>query len=284
MAGRLGAPEPEHAGIPPVHFDKLTCTACHSGPWPDQKTLLTKTSRAHGLGTLNINKSNDVLPHVIYPVFAKQPDGKIAPHKLFWPAFCGSLKDRKVTPITLEIVRLGAEIIATEQLPRSGTWPALTAEKITEALAFASSQAPIDGEPVYICGGKLYRLDNKGKLIASEHDAARPYLWPIAHDVRPAAQSLGARRCEDCHSTNAPFFFGQVEIDSPITAKQGLVKEMVEFQNLNPVYTKLFAFSFVFRPLLKVAALGSSAILVMVLLLYGLKALACIAKVLTGKD
>jgi hypothetical protein len=54
--GRLGAPVPEHKGIPTIHFDKLTCTACHSGPWPGDKTLLAKTSRAHRLGTPNVGK------------------------------------------------------------------------------------------------------------------------------------------------------------------------------------------------------------------------------------
>jgi hypothetical protein len=283
-AGRLGAPEPKHLGIPPVHFDKLTCTACHSGPLPEQKTLRTKTSRAHGLGTLGINKSDDALPHIISPVFAKQPDGKIAPHKLVWPAFWGMLKDEKVTLMNLEIVKQGAGIITGKELPTSGNWPALTKQKITEILAFASSQASIDGKPVYICGGKLYLLDDKTKLTTSEHDAAKPYLWPIAHDVRPAAQSLGARRCEDCHSTKQPFFFGEVEVDTPIASEEGSVKTMIEFQALRPVYTKLFAFSFVFRPLFKVVSFGSFAILGMVLLLYGLKALICIAKVLAGKD
>ena len=147
-----------------------------------------------------------------------------------------------------------------------------------------SSKKTTEGEPVYVCGGKLHRLDDEGKLTATEHSAAEPYLWPIAHDVRPAAQSLGVRRCEDCHSTNEAFFFGEVEVDTPIASEQGSVKKMVEFQGLRPVYTKLFAMSFVFRPLLKVVALGSCAILGAVLLLYGLKALACIARVLVGKD
>jgi hypothetical protein len=71
-AGRLGAPVPEHKGIPPVHFEKLSCTACHSGPWPGEQTILTKTSRAHRLGTLGVNKSHEALPHIIAPVFAKQ--------------------------------------------------------------------------------------------------------------------------------------------------------------------------------------------------------------------
>ena len=280
--GRLGASTPKHLGIPPVHFDKLTCTACHSGPWPEQKTLRTKTSRAHGLGTYNVNKSNDTLPHIIYPVFAKQPNSKIAPHKLIWPAFWGSLKGQKVTPIPLEVVRsMAGKIIDDKKLSPSGDWPALTAEQIEKVLELLKST---EGEAVYICGGKLHRLNNKGRLIATEHNAANPYLWPIAHDVRPAVQSLGARRCEECHSTDAPFFFGAVAIDSPIIAERDSSKEMIEFQGINRFYTWAFAFSFVFRPWLKVVALGSCAILAAVLLLYALRALACVVKTLAGKS
>ncbi|UCF42535.1 MAG: hypothetical protein JSV99_08020, partial [Planctomycetota bacterium] len=80
------------------------------------------------------------------------------------------------------------------------------------------------------------------------------------------------------------FFFADVEVDSPVASEQGSAKKMVEFQGLDPVYTKAFAFSFVFRPWLKVVALGSCAILGAVLLLYGLKALACLVAVLAGKD
>lgn len=282
IKGRLGAPEPVHRGIPPVHFDKLTCTACHSGPWPDQKTTRTKTSRAHGLGTYNVNKSDDVLPHIIYPVFAKQKNGKIGSHKLIWPTFWASLKDQKVTPINLEIVRpIASKIIDDKKLPASGDWPILDAEQIEKVLELLKTT---EGKAVYICGGKLYRLDDKGRLIATEHDAAKPYLWPIAHDVRPAVQSLGARRCEECHSTDAPFFFAEVEVDTPIASEKGSVKKMIEFQELRPVYTKLFAFSFVFRPWLKVVALGCCAIIGGVILLYALRALACVVKTLAGKS
>jgi hypothetical protein len=298
--GRLGAPVPKHLGIPPVHFDKLTCTACHSGPWPDKKTLRTKTSRAHALGTYNVNKSDDVLPHIIYPVFAKQPPflsstedkgGKIGPHKLIWPAFWGSLKDQKVTPIPLEVVRpVACEIIGDNNLPSSGDWPVLTDEqigKVLESLKSTPLSAVADskgGEAVYICGGKLYRLDDKGKLITAENDAAKPYLWPIAHDVRPAAQSLGVHRCQDCHSTDSPFFFADVEVDTPLASEKGVVKKMIEFQGLNPVYTKLFAFSFIFRPFLMVVAICSSAILAAVLILYVFQGLARILNLLSGKN
>jgi hypothetical protein len=286
--GRLGASIPKHSGIPPVHFDKLTCTACHSGPWPEQKTIRTKTARAHGLGTYNVNKSADVLPHIIYPVFAKQHNGKIGPHKLIWPAFFGrkflgpSISPVQYIPIDLEIVRsIMGKITGDKGLPNSGDWPTLTAEQIEKALELLKA-AKIDA--FYVCGGKLYRLDDKGKLIAVEHYAAKPYLWPIAHDVRPAAQSLGARQCQDCHSMDAPFLFADVEVDTPLASEKGAVKKMIEFQGLNPAYTKLFAFSFIFRPYLKVITICSSAILAAVLLLYAAKALAFIIRILAEKD
>jgi len=285
MAGRLGAPVPKHTGIPPVHFDKLTCTACHSGLWPGKKTYRTKTSRAHGLGTYNVNKSDDALPHIITPVFARQPDGKIAPHKLFWPAFWGVLKDQNVTPIDLETVkRTAGEVIAKERPPRSGDWLSLTSEQITEALALLSSQQSIQGKPVYICGGKLFRLADSGALCEEEHPAAKPYLWPIAHDVRPAAQSLGTRTCQDCHATDAPFLFGEVDVDSPLVSQRDSTKIMAEFQDADPLYMKRFAMLFIFRPWLKVVILASCAGLAAVLLLYVLRALARILKVLAEED
>jgi hypothetical protein len=284
VAGRLGAPVPEHPGIPPVHFEKLSCTACHSGLWPREKTTLTKTARAHRLGTIGVNKSHEALPHISSPVFAKQPDGKIAPHKLIWPAFWGSMKGEDVTPIAFETARdVVGKALAELQLPPSGDWPALTAEHITEALK--SLQKSVEGKAVYISGGKLHSLDDSGKLCEDEnHPAAKPYLWPIGHDVRPAAQSLGIRYCTDCHATDAPFFFGDVAVDTPLVTERASVKKMIEFQDIDPFYAWAFAFSFVFRPWMKIIALGSCAVLAVVLLLYALKALACVVKVLAGES
>ncbi|MBA7640832.1 hypothetical protein ES703_48503 [subsurface metagenome] len=282
VAGRLGAPVPKHPGIPTVHFEKLSCTACHSGPWPTEKTILTKTARAHRLGTIGVNKSHEALPHISSPVFAQEPNGKIAPHKLLWPAYWGTLKDQNVSPIDFEVVKQTVgKVLANEKLPPSGDWPALSAEHITEALN--SLKGAVEGEPVYVSGGKLYSLDDSGKLHQEEDPAAQPYLWPIGHNVRPAAQSLGVRYCTDCHATDGPFFFGDVAVDSPIVAARE-AKKMIEFLKVRPFYTKAFAFSFVFRPWMKFICLGSCVVLAGVLLLYALKMLACIAKTLTERD
>ena len=87
-----------------IHFDKLTCTACHSGPWPEQETIYTKTSRARQLGMPNVDKKPNVLPHIFSPILAKQQGiiiggscgeidvlagEKLAPHKALWPSFWG---------------------------------------------------------------------------------------------------------------------------------------------------------------------------------------------------
>ena len=284
-AGRLSAPVPEHRGIPPAHFERLTCTACHSGPWPADKTHLTKTSMAHRLGTPNVNKAREMLPHIASPVFAKQADGKIAPHKLIWPAFWGVLKDDSVTPVELgTVTKVIGDVLSKEKLPFSGDWPELTADHIVKGLTALASGGSPEGKTVYVSGGRLYSLDDSGQLSEQkDHPAAKPYLWPIGHDVRPAAQSLGIRYCTDCHGTKAPFFFGDVTVDTPVVAARES-KKMVEFQDISPFYAWAFAFSFVFRTWMKMIVLGSCAVMAVVLLLYALKALACVVKTLAGEN
>lgn len=298
VAGRLGAPVPKHPGIPTVHFDRLTCTACHSGPWPDEQAVLTKTSRANRLGTPNVNKAMEGLPHILSPVFASQgqngagyerelmatENGKIAPYKVLWPAYWGILEQEEVRPIELSVVeKVIGGVFADIELAPSGDWPQVTKEMIAEAIKALSTS--VAGKAVYIGGGKLYSLDDSGQLLEQDnHPAAKPYLWPLAHNVRPAAQALGVRYCTDCHATNAPFFFGDIKMDSPVIAGQDSFERMIEFQDISPSYAWAFAASFVFRPWLKVVAIGSCVVLAGVLLLYALKALACIIKVLTGEN
>jgi len=292
--GRLGAPVPRHPGIPTVHFDRLTCTACHSGPWPGNQTILTKTSRAHRLGTPNVNKAKEGLPHILSPVFASEgpsgagyerelmatEDGKIAPYKVLWPAYWGILEQDDVRPVELSVVeKVVGDVFADIELAPTGDWAQINKEMIAKAIKALSGT--VTGKAVYIGGGKLYSLDDSGQLLEQDnHPAAKPYLWPIAHNVRPAAQALGVRYCTDCHATDAPFFFGDVTIDSPVVAEQDSFKRMVEFQDISPSYAWAFAASFVFRPWLKIIALGSCAVMAGVLLLYALRALACVVKVL----
>jgi hypothetical protein len=96
--GRLGAPVPAHAGLPPLHFEKLTCTACHGGPIPDSEARRMMTSLAHGLGKKE-HRTGLELPAIVAPVFAKGEDGRVAPHRAMWPAFWGFVKEDQVVPL-----------------------------------------------------------------------------------------------------------------------------------------------------------------------------------------
>ncbi|HKJ67050.1 MAG TPA: hypothetical protein VKA68_03785, partial [bacterium] len=208
--GRLGAPEPEHAGIPLVHFDVLTCTACHSGPWPSENTQGVKTARIHALGLHGTNKSPDVLPHVQYPVFVKGENGKIAPHKLFWPAYWGYKNGEEIQPIPPdEVAPIANEVLVGDTVDFVD-WPPMQRGHVVQILQTLSNQAAGDEQPIYLGGGKLYQLNDAGELTSKEHSAAEPYSWALAHDVRTAEQSLGVRSCEDCHAVDAPFSFGNV--------------------------------------------------------------------------
>jgi hypothetical protein len=292
-AGRFGAPIPKHPGIPSIHFDKLTCTACHSGPWPKDEAVYTKTSLAHRLGTPNVNKEPDALPHILSPVLAKEQgiiqellsgqsvtikSEKLAPHKVLWPSFWAVSDGNEIKPIEISVLeKVIKPIFDKLELTYREGWPQLTKEMITNAINALGKS--VKGKPVYISAGKIFSLDDSGQLTEKESSIAQPYLWPLAHNVRPAAQALGVRYCTDCHETKSGFFFGKIKVDSPVADEWQSTRKMIEFQQGDPTYTKVFAFTFVFRPWMKIICICCSFIIAGVLLLYALRALLSIAKI-----
>jgi hypothetical protein len=275
-AGRQGAPVLVHRGIPALHFDKLACTACHGEPYPREVAGRVKTAMAHGLGIYNSDKSAEALPHIAAGVFARGQDGKIAPHELVWPAFWGSLKDDKVSPVSPDTVRsVIAQIIPDKKSSR------FSDEQVVKILTTITSEKIVEGEAVYICGGRMHSIGDDGKLMTSENESAKPYMWPIAI-VRPTAQSLGLGGCGDCHARDAAFFFGKVAVDSPLASEAGFV-EMIKFQGVDPVYTRVFASSLLFFRFAAVAAVVSSGVTAAVLVLYGFAGLARVLKMAARK-
>jgi hypothetical protein len=280
----MGAPHPDHEGIPPIHFRKLTCTACHSGPWPAASPRQLKNGMTHGLGEFNVNKSAQTLPHIYYPVFAQQEDGKIGPNRLVWPAFWGRLRQGSVQPLAPDQVKkalLKGKL--TTLLAADGSWPPGGEAWVEQVLRLLDEDAAA-GPAVYIAGGKLHRLDGAGKVRTEDSAQAQPYLWPLAHDVRPASQALGAKGCEDCHSTDAAIFFGNVTVDSPLAADRAARWKMIRFEKDVEEDDQLrLARTWRYRPWLKGMALSAAGLLLLFLLVYGLRALERLSAATAGR-
>ncbi|MEN8127427.1 MAG: hypothetical protein ABFR90_06435 [Planctomycetota bacterium] len=273
--GRMGAPKPAHRGIPTIHFEKMTCTACHSGPRPSEQADRWKTARMHKTGLHGKHAPHVPQPHVYAPVLMKGADGKIGPYKLFWPAYWAYMKEDSLTPIAPDrVMELSGNILNT-YTEKVDDWRPLTEDQIAGVLAKLSSD---DKKAIYIAGGKMYQLSGDNQLQSSDPPLAQPYAWPMAHDVRPAEQSLGVRKCKDCHTTDSAVFFGNVEVDSPVKA-EGTPEfiEMIELQGIDRLYMRTFNASFMFRPFLKIIALASCGLVVLVLLAYIVRAVAAIS-------
>jgi hypothetical protein len=278
--GRLGAPYPKHDGLPPIHLQKLSCTACHSGPAPGAAVHQLKTSFAHRLGGLAVNKAADVLPHLYYPVFARQADGTTTANRLLWPAFWGVMANGRVTPLAPDRVK-GVMAKARLTLPPSpdGNWSRLDEAALIQILGLLKTNVTTGGVPVYVAGGLVHRLDLAGKLITEAHPAAQPYVWPMAHDVRPSALALGAKQCQDCHDAGAPLLAGQVTVDSPLVSDRQKPWPMSRFQpHLDVAYLSDFAWSFKFRPWLKASVSAAAAVLLVFVLAYVIPAAGALSR------
>jgi len=278
MGGRLGAPVPEHIGLPTIHLEKLACTTCHAGPYPGQTTRRVQSSRAHLIEFQGPHRGPDALPHIVEPVFVRcKDDGTIGPQRMVWPAFWCRIQPppapgraQTVTPLGPDAVyemakdAFDAEIKGRDDQPLEG----LVTERVVAVLAALKEKDKEKGDFGYVCAGKLYRAGADGGLEAADHPAARPVAWPIGHNVRPAAQSLGIEDCTDCHGFDSPIAFGEVEVPSPAEIGRGVTLAMYEFQDRDWLELKAWAMSYLFRPMFKVVGFVTAGAIAAVLLLY----------------
>ncbi|PHQ34865.1 multiheme c-type cytochrome [Rhodopirellula bahusiensis] len=226
-AGRLGSPFPKHEGLPPVHFEKLSCTACHSGPVPGEEAVGLMTSLAHGLGEKG-HRSGMELPSIQGPVFAKaDSNGLVTPHRAMWPAYWGELVDGKVTPLppeevytnTRRALRVRKDFI--EELSDKGREE--FDEKVAAALAAIEKTMEVE-QAVYVSTGLVFsRGEEEGSLVevaVENQEAIEMVRWPMAHNVRPAGWALGATGCLECHSDDGLIFTSTItpKGPAPVTA------------------------------------------------------------------
>lgn len=156
-AGRFGAQRPAHKGLHPVHLEKLSCTACHSGAVPASAgPELVRTSRANRLGIHGRAIWDTQLPLITEPVFAPGHDGKITPHRAMWPAFWARVEGDQLKPLLPEAVTaLAGEAIHP-------------AEGIAKVLNMLTVMPDVTGVPVLGMGGQALKVKTDLELVVVE--------------------------------------------------------------------------------------------------------------------
>ena len=172
-SGRLGAPYPRHAGIPAVHFERLSCTVCHSGPVPAREITQVRTSRANRLGIYGVAQWSTAWPSIVEPVFVREGSGKISPHRLMWPAFWGRMEGEKILPVEPSFIQQAAGDLLTVE------------EDVARILSTISLYSEIEGIPVLVISGKVYEPNADGRLdVSSTVDEAPSgkVVWAVKQE------------------------------------------------------------------------------------------------------
>ncbi len=173
VAGRLGAPYPKHSGIPAVHFEKLSCTVCHSGPLPSKESTQIKTSRGNRLGIYGVAQWATEWPHIVEPVFVRNRSGKIAPNRLIWPSFWGKQEGEKIAALRpSDVEQAAGDTLMVE-------------ENAVEVLKAISLYGEIPGVPVLVLSGNVYEPNVDGLLDVSVYpgeEIGAPIYWAVRTD------------------------------------------------------------------------------------------------------
>jgi hypothetical protein len=172
FSGRLGAPFPRHNGFPKVHFERLSCTVCHSGPLPEKEAVRVRTSRANRLGVFGVARWATDLPAILEPVFVRGRDEKLAPNRLIWPSFWADLRSGKAVPLKAERV-----------LAEAGT--ILDPGSMAAGILTAFYNVPdIGGTPLLVTAGRVYELNADGGLDVSVPEGGEASSSELSWAVR----------------------------------------------------------------------------------------------------
>ena len=270
--GRYGAPRPAHRGLPPIHLEKLACTACHSGPRPELQPQQFQTARAHGLGLAERGRSATQEPLVYGPVFARRIDGKIAPHLEAWMRVYH--RDGELVPIP-EVERAWRRLGKAA----SSRKPEEIHAKLCDTLGKAEYSQYSDRsmaallvlmrEPIieHKTGTRRSLFGENGPDVVRSPDMSRefalPRVWPIAHDVRPASQALGAEGCTDCHASDGVVFAGSI---LPPGGKPRVHITQANLRGEDVGVQAFWNWAFSLRPVFKIVALAGTVLLALMLL------------------
>jgi hypothetical protein len=148
-------------------------------------------------------------------------------------------------------------------------------EKLAAPLKALQKIVKTEGaEPVYVAGGRGYRLTGEGTVELFTTKAANPYAWSLAHDVRPARWSTGAKNgCYDCHAVDAAIFNGQVTALGPAPDAEPPSAQMAELAGFDRLQIDAWNQSFQGRAAFKWFGFASAGVVGLILLAFLLLAI-----------
>lgn len=205
LPGRMGAPYPHHYGFPEVHFERLACAVCHSGPRPAGEPVRVRTARANRLGIFGAADWSTDLPAVVEPVYLRGKNGLLTPHRMMWPAYWGTAGEETVRPLRpAEIEAAAGDVL----------YPDRTAARILAALRNAPE---FSGTPVLVLAGKIYELNIDGGLN----------VVPAGGGPVPAGDFFGAVEGDAVRTLVADFDPADAEAAvQPEAALQGILEAL----------------------------------------------------------
>ncbi len=163
--GRFGAPMPKHVGIPVTHFDKLSCTACHSGVTENGNLAQVRTSRANRMGVYGRARWVTAQPFIMEPVFIRNDAGKIEPRRMVWPAYWATGTNDKLTPIAPDKVMEAAKDLLSVR------------EQVGEVLAILATDPNIPGTPILVSKGHAYKKNVDGLAVPAGNVSVADGYW-----------------------------------------------------------------------------------------------------------
>ncbi|WP_176065578.1 InlB B-repeat-containing protein [Anaeromyxobacter diazotrophicus] len=255
-------PTRAHASIAPLHFAALACQACHVRYMEDDPstTSVDVPELVYEMSTTGSQKVSTWdryfasvgpagAPFRWYPA-VRSWKGKLTTVKPLLTAYYGDWLSGTgdgaiIRPLPLRLVRkvltgayppggarLGAlpltgggpDAANPVQYRRSDIQASLTAlaAEVDTANDDPAADKTIAVRPVLIRAGKVYYLDDAGKVEFFDSAVAESHDFAINHNVvpkrDPADPSLkpgpyGAGGCTDCHSAGSTFFFGKQLIE-----------------------------------------------------------------------
>jgi len=257
-SGRLGAPAPEHRGLPKFHLKEIACETCHSGPRVRTVPLEVEKPTNFLWGTPGGAMAGSG-PTVWAPVLVRDDGGQIRPVMRMLPAFYARKMGDGFVPLPVSRVKSRMKKIAGTYVKKhndlqddlkKASDDAAKAQLIEKEAAYRAKAGITDAEiqavaadaspglinsdaeiaillklltkksddpdrnyqPMLFVGGSVYSLDDAADdplewtLKTEPSPLAEPIDLAVAHSVRPAAQSLGAQGCLECHNYASPFW------------------------------------------------------------------------------